>query len=794
MQNKIVILCLVCLSSMYSQNTLNGNVVDEQDQPLSGSHIHVGSKTVTADALGKFTLNNVPNGKTKVFVSYVGYQSLDTIITISSNITLSFILRKRVEVLSEVKVKRKENTFNSSVLEQKVKTEAIERNSNQTLGDALKSVTGVTLLKTGSSIVKPVVNGLHSNRVPIINNNVRLEDQQWGAEHSPNFDINSAGKITVIKGASGLQFGGDAIGGMILIEPISVKTDTLYGKTLLTMASNGRGGTISTSIHKGNFCDWTWNAHGSFKYLGDRETPNYVLSNSGNREANFSGDVKYIGKNSDFSAFYSFFNTTIGILSASHIGNATDLFNAIQNQEPYVVNDFEYYIQNPKQEVQHHLAKLNYNRSLNEESVLSLQYAFQYNKRFEYDVRRGSQNDKPALDLTLITHTINVDYRKEHDNWLLKTGAVGTYQNNFANPATDIRPLIPTFDKFDAGVYGIFTSFLSETLSLESGLRYDFSTTKATKFYLKSRWDEREYSPEYDGFIVGENESGNQWLAQPQFTFHNVSASVGIQKSFEHEWTLYGNASHAVRNPNPSEFFSDGLHHSTGMIELGDLKLQQEKSTKVAGALQKKWKRFSMSVNPFLNSVSNFMFLRPVGFETTIRGAFPVWEYQQTNALLSGVDLETQWNMNAHVTHFFSLAYVNGEDVSNNTKLIDMPPLNVLNKIGFSKKEWNQLHLELRSELVFRQHQFPDYNFSTNIFVDGQSTPVEVDISSPPAAYHLVHFYADVQLKTFKKTTTTLAFSVFNVFDSNYRDYLNRQRFFVDEMGRNIQLQLKINY
>jgi iron complex outermembrane receptor protein len=29
------------------------------------------------------------------------------------------------------------------------------------------------------------------------------------------------------------------------------------------------------------------------------------------------------------------------------------------------------------------------------------------------------------------------------------------------------------------------------------------------------------------------------------------------------------------------------------------------------------------------------MFLRPVGFETTIRGAFPVWEYQQTNARLA---------------------------------------------------------------------------------------------------------------------------------------------------------------
>jgi iron complex outermembrane receptor protein len=45
-------------------------------------------------------------------------------------------------------------------------------------------------------------------------------------------------------------------------------------------------------------------------------------------------------------------------------------------------------------------------------------------------------------------------------------------------------------------------------------------------------------------------------------------------------------------------------------------------------------------VNPFINSIGN-LFLRPVGFETTIRGAFPVWEYQQTNARLAGVDVQT---------------------------------------------------------------------------------------------------------------------------------------------------------
>jgi iron complex outermembrane receptor protein len=90
---------------------------------------------------------------------------------------------------------------------------------------------------------------------------VRLEDQEWGTEHAPNFDVN-AGKITVIKGASGLQYGGDAVGGLVVIEPISVK-DTLFGKTILNLASNGRGGSVSSSLHKGNDKGWSWNALGT---------------------------------------------------------------------------------------------------------------------------------------------------------------------------------------------------------------------------------------------------------------------------------------------------------------------------------------------------------------------------------------------------------------------------------------------------------------------------------------------------------------------------------------------------
>jgi iron complex outermembrane receptor protein len=794
MQIKIYFVFCFCLfwTLGFSQNTVSGKITSLGGKPLSRSHVHIGTKTISSDVSGNYLIKRLPAGSLKVFVSYIGFRSIDTLVNLTGDQVLNFVLKQNTDQLQEVVIRQKANTLNKSILEQKIKTETIEKFSNQTLGDILKEIAGVSSLKSGSSVVKPVINGLFGSRVPVINNNVRLEDQEWGTEHAPNFDINAAGKITVIKGASGLQFGGDAVGGLVVIEPISVKKDTLFGKTILNLASNGRGGSVSSSLHKGNDKDWSWNALGTFKYSADKEAPDYVLSNSGNREADFSGDVKFTGKKYDISGYYSYYNTTIGILSASHTGNVNDLYNSITNKIPSVVNDFTYTIRNPKQKVQHHLAKMNYNYYFDEAASLAVQYSFQFNKRLEFDVRRGDFTDIAALDLELTTHAVNVDYKKALHDWSFKTGFNTSIQNNFANPATGIKPLIPNFDRIEFGTYGIAAYDLSDSFSVDAGMRYDFSRVDAAKFYLKSRWEERGYTNEFADFIVGEQ--GNQWLTKPSFTFHNISASAGFHKEFEADLNWYSNISLATRNPNPSEFFSDGLHHSTGIIELGDLALDKEQAVKLSTTLQKKCTAFSVEVNPFINSIQNFMFLRPVGFETTIRGAFPVWEYQQTNARLVGVDVQTNWKIGKQWQHDFTLAYVNGKDIINKESLIDIPPLNLSNKIQFSNREWHELKLELKSEIVLRQDQFPDNNFTTNIVVNNEVVPVLVDISTPPPAYQLLHFYSEMNFKTFGKTNATIAFSIQNILNTNYRDYLNRQRFFADEMGRNFQIQLKFNY
>ena len=777
----------------YAQVTITGVISDENGLPLRDAHVHIANKTTSTDANGTYVLTGIPKGKQKLYISFIGYYAIEETIEISTDLTINRQLKLDVTKLDDITIQQLSNSKSESSNEQVLKSATIEKFSNQTLGEALKEVSGVSILKTGSTIVKPVINGLHSNRVPIINNNVRLEDQQWGTEHAPNFDINAAGKITVIKGASALQYGGDAIGGIVIIEPEVIKKDTLVGKTILNLASNGMGGSLSSSIQKGNRFGWSWNALGTFKYLGDRETPDYVLSNSGNREQNFSGGIRFAKEKYNFNAMYSFYNAQIGIIKASHIGNVNDLYNSINNQQPSVIEPFTYSIDAPKQEVQHHLAKVNYQRWLSENTSIDLQYAFQFNNRLEFDVRRSSaNNDKAALDLQLATHTFLTDYKTSIGNWRLKSGLNLGYQNNFANPETGVRPLIPSYEKLDAGLYGIAVYKFDNATSIESGIRYDFSTIEATKYYLKSRWEERGYDEDFPEFVVGEE--GNQWLTKPTFDYHNITANIGFRKQFHHEMEWLVNVSLASRNPNPSELFSDGLHHSTGQIELGDLRLKKEQAYKFNTTFNKDWKSFSIQINPFINRISNFIYLQPTGFETTIRGAFPVWEFKQTEALLTGFDVNSKWEISNHFSHELGLAYVNGQNLSTDEYLIDMPPFVINNKIRYKKESWFNFVSELKSEMVFRQNQFPNYNFETNIVVNNELTPVLVDISSPPKGYHLLHFYSEMTFKINKKNSLTTSFSVQNIMNTTYRDYLNRQRFYADEMGRNVQIQLKFNY
>jgi iron complex outermembrane receptor protein len=777
---------------------MSGYIIDLHDNSLlENASIRIENTILYAvsDEKGFYKISGICPGEYKVTISHINCEDLTRNIKIERSEKINFSLEHHLESLNEVLIKGElYNVKDKSAITAQISHETIDQFSNATLGDALSSLPGISSLNTGNAIVKPVIQGLHSSRVLVINNNVRMEDQQWGIDHAPNIDINSAANITVIKGSSALEYGGDAIGGVIIAEHQKAPLkDTIMGKTILTGMSNGRGGNIATNLIKAYKSGFYLKGQGSFKRTGDFEAPDYVLSNTGVQEQNLAFEIGLNKIKYGFNVHYSLFDTEIGILRASHIGNARDLANSINSLEPSFVSDFTYDINPPKQDVRHQILKVNGFRKLKDFGKIDLQYAYQNNRRKEFDVRRGGRSGRAALDMELQTHNIlaKLKYNKT-DNFESKFGVELTYQNNFPNPETGVRRLIPDYDMFKIGSFWTGNYQLNENWYANAGIRYDFSYIDAQKFYQQSRWDDLGYQDEFEDIIV--EDLGTQLLTNPNFNFNNVSANLGIQYS-KNDWVWNTNLGTASRAPNPSELFSDGLHHSIAAIELGDLRIESEQSYKLSTQLKKTFAKWQFDLSLYYNYINNYILLEPSGFEQTIRGAFPVFEYKQTNALLTGFDFALGYDFNKNLNYSTNFSYVYGQDLSRERPLINMPPANWFNRVSYRFNKLNDLKLDLSSQLVFEQTRFPDDNFSTPILNPdtGNFDNILIDISQPPQAYQLLNFRAEMPLKL-NFAEAQIALNITNLLDTSYRSYLNRQRFYADELGRNIMLQLKLNY
>nr|WP_299485181.1 TonB-dependent receptor [uncultured Allomuricauda sp.] len=774
---------------------LKGQITDYHSKtPLGGASVSVVDKNleVETDLNGKYSIPNLCPGQYQLEVSHPECSTIFIDVEVSGVTEFDIKLEHHLEELDEVNVVGDAiNDKTNSAQEEKLKLKTLELYSSGSLGDALKELGGVSSLNTGSNIVKPTIHGLNGSRVLILNDGVRMQDMEWGDEHAPNIDINTTGAVSVIKGASALQYGGDAIGGVIVMEQAKVPVkDTIYGKTLLNGMSNGRGGNISSELIKAYQSGWFIKGQGSFKRLGDREAPDYVLSNTGIQEI---GASLQIGKRQftwGWDARYSFFNSEIAVLRASHIGNVDDLVRGINSGQPEVIRSFTYDLQNPRQEVTHHLGKLNFYKRFEGLGKWSLQYDFQNNRRFEFDVRRGERDNRASIDLELTTHTISTDFKWDaNENYQLHVGLLGRYQENFANPDTGVRRLIPDYEKFDFGAFILGEYQVSDQLLLESGIRYDFNRIDAKKFYQTSRWEERGYDTEFQNLII--DDLGTQLLVNPIFNYHNVSATAGGNYEFNNESNLKVNYALAQRAPNPSELFSDGLHHSAARIELGELRAESETSHKISASYQMNSDNWGFAFEPFGNWVQNFLLLEPSGVEFNIRGAFPVWEYRQTDARLLGLDasIYSDWTNQLRTEHRFSL--VKGRDISTNTPLINIPAANIRNKVTYVKPEWKNFEFSLESQYVFRQNEVPD---NITVFSPEQQQDVLLEINTAPDAYHLLGLKSKMEFPFGNGTNLTTSLVVNNLLNTNYRDYLNRQRFFADDLGKNFIIQLKFNY
>ncbi len=789
--NILLILFGLIFSNAQTTYKIEGKIIDFHDKvPLKNARITLGNESLTSDEDGKFVFSSIAKGTYTLTANHPDCDMFSQVLTVNKNMDLTLRLEHHtadIEAVTIHGVHKNANILIVKTLDQKT----LERNSSENLGNILTNISGVGGLKTGNNIVKPIIHGLYGSRISIINNGVKMAEQEWGAEHAPNIDANQFEHIDVIKGASALKYGSDAIGGVVLLIPETFKKiDTLKGSANLAGISNGRGVSFDLKLVKTWENNWAVKANGGFRKTGDLHTPDYNLMNTGLQFNSFGFTVQNTGFLQGISFDYSLTNQELGIFRGSHIGNLEDFYKVLNSDKPIYERDFSYSIDNPKQNVEHHLAKISGYKRFQELGKISVDYSFQYNHRQEFDLRRGELSEIPSLDLELFTNQLNLNHLLERKNWNLESGIDLMYQYNYSTPETQARRLVPNYTKYSGGIYSVLKYKLSPELNVEAGLRYDLSRYDVKKWYDESDWISR-YASEFQQFYV--KTEGNRVFTKPVLNYDNLSFNAGLQWTHEEKFNVKLNYAKVGRTPNIAELFADGLHHSAAILELGDMRLKNETGSQFNLNLESKLsvlQGLQISVNPYAFFTKNFINQIPTGIQNTIRGVFPVWSYEQIDAEMFGIDVDAKLNITKNFTYSGRFSYVKGKDKTNAQPLILMLPPNFVNSLAFEKKGWKNLYVQVENQTFLAQKNFPIYNTVIEIFENGVEVEKTLDLSTPPPTYSLWNLETGLDLAK----NLSAGLKVTNIFDTSYRDYLNRMRYFSAEMGRNFILNVKYNF
>jgi iron complex outermembrane receptor protein len=742
--------------------TYSGQVIDIHNQesvPYARVQIKELNQTVIADSNGFFSFSNLCSGEYSFnCFHHIGCEPEKFKRKISQDIFEQVFIEFHFDELEEVNVIH--TVFKMSTISVIHPSELEKRfAAGKTLGDLVKQIPGVNTLNTGSSISKPVIHGMHSNRVLVLNNGVRQEDQQWGSEHAPEIDPFLMSEVSLIRGASAVRYGSDAIAGVILTNPKKLSYEPgVRGEAHATAFSNGRQGSMSGML-EGSFKKlkgFSWRTQGTFKQGGTLQAPRYYLKNTAMKEYNFSLNAKYENERWGAEAFYSQFNTDLGIFSAAHIGNLTDLNKAFLADKPIEQGSFTYQIDKPKQHIEHEFFKASGFYNLNSKNKLVFQYGRQYNLRQEYD-RHLVFNDSiaalnlPAFQLTLLTHT--ADLKWEH-KWFKKvTGEMGISYlkqgNNYQG-----RFFVPNFAKQSVGIYLLEVLKLTD-YEFEMGVRADRSELNVYMYE-------------------------NKVLQNYAHIFQNISGSVGASRKITHHWVIRANAGTAWRAPSINELYSNGLHHGAAAIEIGNREMKKELAINFQAGLSFKSRKLNLLVDVYHNEIQGYINLKPtMPPMLTIKGAFPAFKYEQINARFSGVDLSARYNPTTSFSLSLKGSMVRAFNKTNQLFIVGIPA--------------DRIEAGIDYKLELKKDQKLSFHFALPLVRTQDRVAENSDYVAPPKGYALVNAQVTYEFKI-REQTVDISLEANNILNQSYRDYLNRFRYFSDEIGRNIALKIKVPF
>lgn len=667
-------LLLVLTLFASAQKKIIGTISDKNNKPLSNVIVSVPeihSETIS-DENGKYVLNNIPKGNIKIIFSLIGYATQPSTISLSdAEIIQNITLEESIVHMDEVIISTVFNKLQSqNVMKVEHETlKSLQQKGTATLIEGLATIPGVSQVSTGTSIGKPVIRGLSGNRVLVYSQGVRLENQQFGAEHG--LGLNDAGveSVEVIKGPASLLYGSDALGGVLYFNPEKfAKTNDFKTDFSQRLFSNTLGSNTSLGL-KTSTENWKFLARGSYNTHSDYQIPDGDrVTNTRYNESDFKTGIGY--NNSSFSSIlrYNFNKLDLGIPE-----------NGIEEQSRSKKTKY------PNQGVNNHILSL-HNNFYFKNSKLDAALGYIFNDRSEF-----ADSEVPVLRMKLRTFNYDVKY------YLPKTGkletiigAQGMHQNN-SNSGQEL--LIPNAVTNDFGIFSTSNYEWGKNV-IQAGIRFDTRTVNTETHGIAGD----------EGYFEAINKS-----------FKSFNSSLGYKTNLTEEFTLRLNLASGFRAPNLAELTSNGVHEGSNRYEIGNSELKNEQNFQTDLNLEYKSTHFELFVNGFYNHINNYIFISPNG--NVINGN-DVYDYVQSNAKLYGGETGIHFHPHPldwlHVTSSFETVIGKKQ----NDAYLPLIPANKWNntlKVEFKNKKWLQEGFAtLNIESTFSQNNYSEFETKTN--------------------------------------------------------------------------------
>jgi iron complex outermembrane recepter protein len=637
----------------------------------------------------------------------------------------------------------------------------ISSHATASLGDILEEIPGVNNLSTGSQAGKPVIRGMNGERVKILSNGAATDFQTYGIRHISNTDPFLADVIEVIRGAQGVLYGSDALGGVVNIlspELLYAKEgeSKIQGEVLGEYHTNNdeRAGGVKIQAASGKL---GVNVGMIKRKSGNLTTPDSDTWSQGKPSGTlprFAGELPYtnyettsthaaIGYSDSWGnislqhTYWQSFQNYLGHTSAPAFNSVTSAGQELTNNETQLKGEF-----------------------LSGEWVIKPSLSRTLNRRLAAtNVPYESMNES-NIDLDIEVDRIDGKLALVHPKVGIFDGEIGI-EGYDKEQRVQKGHLVPNADESGKAIYLFEEADVGQWI-LQWGLRYD--TREVNPHALHSR------------------------------DFSAVGGSFGATYKLTDHWNIATNLSRGFRAPSIFELYADGVHGGVQAYQIGNVDLREE--TTLGGDLSLRYSDLTTNATLTLyrTYVDNYIYLANTGIRrnpTTgaivATGGVPEMTNQQTDALIEGIEFSLDHHLTDATTIKGAFEIIHGKDRRNDRDLTLMSANNLrlelshnLGAFGLTRNNTLSLNMKAVDDQQIAGSYEPFAQYNTMPFG-----------SADTAGYVLWGIGYEGEIADKK---ALLGIKVDNLFDTQYRDFLDTYKGYTLGMGRNISFSLRIPF